>query len=49
MRRLNIYNKFFIAFCIAMILFIIWKVPHEKEDNNTQNVAANQAEFHQGD
>jgi hypothetical protein len=31
MQRLNIYNKCFIVFFMALIVFIILKVPHEKE------------------
>jgi hypothetical protein len=33
MNKLTIYNKLFIAFFALLIMFIIWKVPHENNVN----------------
>jgi hypothetical protein len=32
MNKLNIYNKLFLVFCALLIVVIIWKAPHEKDD-----------------
>jgi hypothetical protein len=34
MERLSIYNKLFILLCAVLIGIIIWKVPHEKQEQN---------------
>ncbi len=37
MKRLTIYNKLFIVFCVAMICFIAVTVPHEKDGKDSKD------------
>lgn len=32
MYRISLFNRVFILFYLGLMLFIIWKVPHEKEN-----------------
>ena len=32
MAKLSIYNKLFILFVALLLMIIIWKVPHEKNE-----------------
>ena len=36
MAKLSIYNKLFILFVALLLMIIIWKVPHEKNDVDTK-------------
>ncbi|MBK7910369.1 hypothetical protein [Candidatus Pollutiaquabacter sp.] len=31
MQRLSTFNRLFLVFCVLLIAFIIWKVPHETQ------------------
>lgn len=36
MVKLSIFNKLFIFFIVLLLIVIIWKVPHEKNDVSSQ-------------
>ncbi|MBK8585363.1 MAG: hypothetical protein IPN88_08030 [Bacteroidetes bacterium] len=44
MKRLTIYNKLFIVFCVAMICFIAVTVPHEKDTKGSKKQSTENVE-----
>ncbi len=44
MKRLTIYNKLFIVFCVAMICFIAVTVPHEKDNKDSKKQSTEKVE-----